>query len=170
MAALSCVGAANMTLGALRQLGVIGHLPDPPIRGFDSNAVIMSRAAFVLGVPDAPVAVAGLLANVPLSLIGGGARARERPWVPIAIAAKAVVEVSVAAWYLVMMRTRVDAWCAYCLVGASLYVAIAFLAAREASAALGTPKMKLVGALGAAVLAGLTIGVMRTLDARQRST
>lgn len=169
IAALSAVGAANMALGSLRQLGVIQHLPDLPIRGFDSNAVIVSRPAFALGIPDAPVAFTGLVANIPLAFAGGPDRARTRPWIPLVVTAKAVVEASVAAWYLVQMRRQVHAWCAYCLLGASLSGAIAILASREALAVLEAPKARAVGVAGAALIATLTFSIMSLLDSRHRS-
>ena len=169
IAVLSTVGAANMALGSLRQLGIIRHLPDPPIRGFDSNAVIVSRPAFVLGIPDAPVAFTGLVANIPLAFAGGPDRARTRPWIPLVVTAKAVAEASAAAWYLIQMRTQVRAWCAYCLLGASLSGAIAILASREALAVLDTPKARAAGVAGAALIATLTLGIMYLLDSRQRN-
>ena len=166
IAGLSGVGAANMALGSARQLGLIGPLPDPPIRGFDSNAVILSPAAFALGIPDAPVAMTGLLANIPLALLGGRERSRTTPWLPIVIAAKAVVEVSVAAWYLVQMRTKVHAWCAYCLLGSTISATIAVLAIREASDALGGTSERIAGAVGAVLIAGLAFTAMSFLERR----
>jgi hypothetical protein len=158
-----------MGLGAARQLGLVKHLPDLPIRGFDSNRVITSPPAFALGIPDAPVAMTGLLANIPLALLGGRERSRTTPWLPIVIAAKAVAEVSVAAWYLVQMRTRVHAWCAYCLLGASISATIAILAVREACDALDGTKQRVAGVVGAALIAGLAFATMTYLDRRRQA-
>ena len=170
IAGLSGLGAANMAIGSLRQLGVIDHLPDPPLPGFDSDAVVTSKPAFALGVPDAPVAMVSLLANIPLAFLGGPARSRERPWIPIMFAAKAIADVSVAAWYLVQMRTRVHAWCAYCLLGATVSTAIAAFATREGCAALRTPGAKAGGLLGALIIASLAMGAMTVLESRQRAS
>jgi uncharacterized membrane protein len=166
---LSLVGAANMGLGTLRQLGIIGRLPDPPIKGFDSDAVLLSAPAFALGVPDAPVAMVGLLANVPLALAGGSDRVQRAPWLPVLIASKTIVEVSVAGWYLVQMRTRLHAWCAYCLGSSAILAIIAALSAREASAALRTPRARTAFAAAAVLLGGCAVAVMSALDARRRS-
>lgn len=163
---LSTVGAANMTLGTLRQTGVIRHLPDPPLPGFDSNKVITSPQAFALGIPDAPVALSGLLANIPLALAGGRDRDERRPWLPVCIAAKAVVEVAVAGWYLVQMRTKLHAWCAYCLLGASVSALVAVLALREADAVLEPRRLRMAGAIGALLLAGAAFATMSFIDAR----
>lgn len=165
--ALSAFGAANMALGSARQLGLIRHLPDPPLRGFDSNRVIVSPEAFALGIPDAPVAMAGMLANLPLAIAGGARRYARRPWLPVVIAAKSVVEVSVAAWYLVQMRTRLHTWCAYCLFGASINVLLAALTLREANAALESPRRRAAGALAYVAIAALAFGAMTLMSRRE---
>jgi len=170
IAVLSGVGAANMTIASLRQLGVIHHLPDPPIAGFDSDAVVTSRAAYALGIPDGPIAALSLAANVPLALTGGRRRSRDVPWLPIVIAAKAVVEVSVGAWYLVQMRTRIHAWCAYCLVSTTILGCIAVLAMREADDALRRRHARALGAAGAVLLAAAAFAGMSLLDARRRQS
>jgi uncharacterized membrane protein len=164
---LSALGAANMTLGALRQFGVIRHLPDVSIRGFDSNFVITSGPAFVLGFPDAPLAVAGLAANIPLALLGGPDRARRVPWIPVMIAAKCVVEVSVAGWFLWQMKYRLHTWCAYCLLGASISTILAGLAANEARQALPARRTRLLGLAGMVLLGSATIGVLSLLEHRR---
>ncbi len=48
----SLVGMAAMGAVALLQTGMIKHLPDPPVRGFDSDKVNSSKTAYALGVPD----------------------------------------------------------------------------------------------------------------------
>jgi uncharacterized membrane protein len=168
IAALSGLGAINMAIIATRQLGIVRRLPDPPIAGFDSNRVIVSRPAYALGVPDAPIGAASMLANIPLALIGGDDRARTRSWLPIAIAAKAIVEVSVAGWYLVQMRAQIHAWCAYCLLGAAVAATVAGLALPEASAALSHRGPRIGAAVGAMMIAAVVMGTMSYLDSRHR--
>jgi uncharacterized membrane protein len=169
---LSALGAANMTAGALKQFGVIRRLPDLPVKGFDSNAVMSSGPAFVFGIPDTPLAIAGLVANIPLALAGGEARARTQPWIPLSIAAKSVVEVSVAAWFLWQMRYRLHTWCAYCIAGASITAAIAVLSLRESREALPTRRARGIGigiGIGAATAIAVgTLFAMHTLDERRR--
>ena len=48
----SLVGMGAMGAVSLLQMGVIRHLPDPPLRGFDSDKVNSSDTAYALGVPD----------------------------------------------------------------------------------------------------------------------
>src|SRR5688572_20874539 len=74
LALLSSVALADSALVALRQMGVVRHLPDPPGRLFDSDAVTGSRAAYVFGLPDAAIATTAYALN----LVAASA-ARTRP-------------------------------------------------------------------------------------------
>jgi len=165
---LSALGAANMSLGALRQFGLVRRLPDVPFKGFDSDAVMTSAPAFVFGFPDTPLAAAGLAANIPLAMLGGRDRARTMPWLPVSIAAKCVVEVSVAAWFLWEMRYRVHRWCAYCLLGATISTALAALAIDEARHALPSRRSRAVAFGAALCVAATTIAVLHLLDDRRQ--
>lgn len=133
---LSLVGMAAMTAVTLFQTGVIKHLPDPPIDGFDSDKVNSSDTAYALGVPDGALSLASLAANIPLAALGGENRADEQPIVPIAAAGKALVEAMVAGWYFYQMPTKEKAWCGYCIVGALCNFGIAALTLPEAKRAI----------------------------------
>jgi len=132
---LSLVGMGAMTAVSLFQIGVIKHLPDPPISGFDSDKVNSSDTAYALGVPDGTLSLASLAANIPLAAYGGENRAGEMPLVPLAAAAKASVEAAVAGWYFYQMPTKEKAWCGYCIVGALANFGIAALSLIEAKRA-----------------------------------
>jgi uncharacterized membrane protein len=132
IAGVSVAGMASMTAVALLQTGLIKRLPDPPIEGFNSNAVTLSRTAFALGVPDGSLSVASFAANIPLAAAGGSDRARRHPWLPIAAAAKAGTESLVSAWYL----RREKAWCSYCLIAAAANIAIFVLTIPELNRAI----------------------------------
>lgn len=125
-----------MTAVTLFQTGVVKHLPDPPIDGFDSDKVNSSDTAFALGVPDGALSLASLAANIPLAAFGGENRAEKMPLVPLAAAAKGVVEAAVAGWYFYQMPTKEKAWCGYCIVGALANWGIAALTLPEAKKAL----------------------------------
>lgn len=129
---LSLLGIAAMTAVTLFQTGVIEHLPDPPIDGFDSDKVNSSDTAYALGVPDGALSLASLAANIPLAAFGGENRAAETPLIPLAAAAKATVEAAVAGWYFYQMPTKEKAWCGYCIVGAATNWGIAWLTLIEA--------------------------------------
>ena len=129
---LSLVGAASMTAVSLLQTGILKRLPDPPIRGFDSDKVNLSKDAFLFGLPDGTLTLAGFAANVPLAASGGKGRAAKRPWIPILAAAKAAVEAAGAAIYFYKMPTKEKAWCGYCIVGAIASVGVLALTLSEA--------------------------------------
>jgi uncharacterized membrane protein len=115
------------------QTGIVEHLADPPVRGFDSDKVNLSDAAYRFGVPDGPIALASFAANIPLAALGPANRAQTQPWVPVAAAAKAAIEAVVASWYFYQMPAREKAWCAYCITGALASIAVFALTVPEAA-------------------------------------
>ncbi len=132
---LSLVGMSAMTAVSLFQTGIIEHLPDPPIKDFDSDKVNSSDTAYALGVPDGTLSLASLAANIPIAAFGGANRAETQPLVPLAAAAKASVEAVVAGWYFYQMPTKEKKWCGYCIVGALANFGIAALSLVEAKRA-----------------------------------
>ena len=132
---LSLIGMGAMTAVTLLQTGIVDHLPDPPIKDFDSDKVNSSDTAYALGVPDGAVSLAGLAANIPLAAFGGENRAEEMPLLPLAAAAKSTVEAAAAAWYFYQMPAVEKKWCGYCIVGAAANIGIAALTLIEAKRA-----------------------------------
>ncbi len=132
---LSLVGMSAMTAVSLFQTGIIKHLPDPPIKDFDSDKVNSSDTAYALGVPDGTLSLASLAANIPIAAFGDENRAENQPLVPLAFAAKATVEAAVAGWYFYQMPTKEKKWCGYCIVGALANFGIAALSLVEAKKA-----------------------------------
>jgi uncharacterized membrane protein len=135
---LSLVGMGAMTAISLFQAGIINHLPDPPIDGFDSDKVNSSDTAYSLGVPDGTLSLASLAANIPLAGFGGADRAAERPLIPLFSAGKALVEAGIAGWYFYQMAAVEKKWCGYCITGALCNFGIAALTLPEAVEALET--------------------------------
>ncbi|MDX1531136.1 MAG: vitamin K epoxide reductase family protein [Rhodothermales bacterium] len=133
---LSLVGAASMAAVSLLQTGLVRHLPDPPLPGFDSDKVNTSEEAYQFGLPDGTLSLAGFAANVPLAAFGGADRWRTAPWVPLAFAAKSLVEAAGAAYYFYQMPAREKAWCGYCIVGAVASFGVFALSIPEARKAL----------------------------------
>ncbi len=114
---LSLAGLAGMGAVTLLQTGLVKHLPDPPVAGFDTDKVTLSDEAYQFGAPDATAAVASLATNLPLAAFGPEDRARRQPWVPLLASAKAVADAAVTAWYFRQMRRKEHAWCTYCILG-----------------------------------------------------
>lgn len=136
--ALSLLGAGSMAAVSLLQTGILTHLPDPPLRSFDSDKVNLSKVAYQLGVPDGTLALVGFAANVPLAAMGGLGRARRRPWIPLLAAAKAAFEAAAASWYFYQMPAREKAWCGYCVVGTLASVGVLALTLPEAKQAVSS--------------------------------
>jgi uncharacterized membrane protein len=133
---LSLVGMGSMAAVSLLQTGIIDHLPDPPLPGFNSDKVNLSDTAFPFGIPDGVISLISLAANIPLAIAGGADRAHKRPWLPLLFAGKAAVESAVAGWYFYQMPAKEKAWCGYCITGALANFGIFMLALPEARAAL----------------------------------
>ncbi|MDP8921748.1 MAG: vitamin K epoxide reductase family protein [Chloroflexota bacterium] len=115
---LSLVGMASMAAVSLLQTGVVGHLPDPPLPGFNSDKVNLSKTAFPLGIPDGTLGLLSFALNLPLAAYGPADRARRMPWLPVLGTAKALIDSVVSAWYFYQMPAREKAWCAYCVLSA----------------------------------------------------
>ena len=130
----SVVGAASMVPVTMLQTGIVRHLPDPPIKGFHSDAANSSLIAYKFGVPDGAAAVASFAANIPIAGFGGTDRARTKPLVPLIAAGKAAIDVASSAWYFNQMR-KGKKWCPYCIVGAMSSLAVFVLTLPEARAA-----------------------------------
>ncbi len=116
---LSVFGAAVLTLGTLRQTGLLTRLPDLPCDGFGANQVTTSDEAYAMGAPDAPVAATSFLANAALASFGTEDRAERLPWVPLLATAKAAVDLVGAAIYLRLMVVKERVLCVYCLAAAA---------------------------------------------------
>jgi len=131
-----------MAAVSLLQAGLVKHLPDPPLDGFESDRVNSSKTAHKLGVPDGTLSLAALAVNVPLAAYGGENRAEKMPAVPIVAAAKAGVEAAVAGRFFYEMRMKEKAWCPYCITGAIANAAIFALTIPEAIKAISHLRRK----------------------------
>ena len=135
---LSLIGMGAMAAVSLLQTGIVKHLPDPPLDSFNSDKVNSSDIAYMLGVPDGTVSLAGLAANIPIAACGDINRAQEKPLIPLLAAGKAAIEAAVATWYFYQMPAKEKAWCGYCIAGALANVGIFALTLPEAKEALAT--------------------------------
>jgi uncharacterized membrane protein len=123
IAALATGAAAVMGVIAAYQTGLIRHLPDPPISGFDSEKVTGSPQAYRLGgIPDGLLGLANYAATAALAVAGGRGEAERRPWRAVALAGKVGLDAAVAAKLTYDEKTKQKAWCSWCL-GATLMTA-----------------------------------------------
>ena len=89
IACLALAAAGSMGLISLYQTGIIESLPDPPLSYFDSEKVNAGAEAYSrLSMPDAPLGLGSYAATLGLAAMGGENRVEEKPWIPLALAAK----------------------------------------------------------------------------------
>jgi hypothetical protein len=87
--ALTVLGMTSLAVISLYQVGVLKHLPEPPLPGLDAEKVNGSAEAYeILNTPDAVLGLGSYAATLGLEALGGPDRARRIPWVPLALAAK----------------------------------------------------------------------------------
>jgi hypothetical protein len=119
VAGLALTAAGSMGLISLYQVGIIKHLPDPPLPYFDSDKVDAGAEAYSkLSMPDAPIGLGSYAATLALAAMGGEDRATERPWIPLALAAKVVLDAVQAGKLTVDQWTKHRAFCFWCLIAA----------------------------------------------------
>ncbi len=134
---LALTAAGSMGLISLYQLGLIKHLPDPPLPHFDSNKVDAADEAYSrFSMPDAPLGLGSYAATLGLAAMGGKDRAVERPWIPLALAAKVALDALQAGKLTVDQWTKHRAFCVWCLLAAGATFATVPLVIPEARAAL----------------------------------
>src|SRR6185437_10634749 len=102
----SLIGMASMTAVSLLQAGLVKHLPDPPLRSFDSDKVNSSEMAYQLGIPDGTLSLGSLAFNILLAAAGAEDRYEKAPWLPIAAGAKAILEGLVTVAYFLDMPIK----------------------------------------------------------------
>jgi uncharacterized membrane protein len=130
---LSLAAAGSMGFIALYQLGLIRHLPDPPLPLMNADRVDGSAEAYArLRMPDAVLGFGSYAATMALAAMGGPRRAREAPWIPLALAAKVAFDAANAGKLSVDQWTKHRAFCFWCLLAAAATFATVPLAVGEA--------------------------------------
>ena len=122
---MSLIGTACMAITTLFQMGMVEHLPDPPIEGFASDDVNASNLAYGWGMPDSPLSIASHAAAIAIAAVGGIDRADRQPWLPLAATVVAAPAALTASRYLFHdMPVREKGWCPYCIVDALAHIAV----------------------------------------------
>ena len=141
---LGLAGAGSMGLIALYQIGILKHLPEPPIPGFDADKVDASEEAYShLQMGDAFIGLGSYAATMGLAAMGAKNRAETQPWIPLALLAKTGADAAQAARLTVDQWTKHKAFCFWCLLAAAATFAALPLAVPEALAALGQLRKKI---------------------------
>ncbi|MBA3399953.1 MAG: vitamin K epoxide reductase [Acidimicrobiia bacterium] len=139
VAALSLVAAGAMGAVAAYQNGLVRRLPEPPLRLFDAERVDASGEAYqLLRTPDASL---GLISyGVTLALAGMGTRSRfkDTPLIPLAMAAKVLVDAVGGLYLTAEQASKHRKFCSWCLTASIASVAMVPQVLPEARAALLT--------------------------------
>ena len=124
--ALSTVASASMALIALYQMGIITHIPEPPLPMMDADRVDASPEAYEkFQMPDAVLGLGSYAATMSLAAMGGTDRHRTMPWIPVVLAAKVAFDAANAAKLSVDQWSKHKAFCFWCLVAAGATFATA---------------------------------------------
>lgn len=136
VAALSLVAAGSMGVIALYQLGLIRHLPEPPLPKLDADEVDAAEDAYaLLAAPDAVLGLGSYAATLALASFAGEDRARTHPWLAYALAGKTLFDAAQAAKLTRDQAVKHEAYCFWCLLAAGATFAsvpFALAEAREA--------------------------------------
>ena len=138
VAALS-LGAIGALGGvAAYQTGLVRHLPEPPLPLLDADRVDASGEAYrFLGTPDAAVGLASYAVTLALAGMGTRDRASQKPWIPLTLAAKVVLDAAGGVYLGLEQATKHRRFCSWCVAAAAASVAMVFQVLPEARLALG---------------------------------
>ncbi|GAC1346759.1 MAG: hypothetical protein NVS4B7_19710 [Ktedonobacteraceae bacterium] len=134
---LEMVAIGSMSLITLYQMGMIKHLPEPPLPGLDADRVDASAEAYSrFSTPDGILGIGNYAMTMGLAAMGGQDRAKEQPWIPLALAAKVAFDTSQAIRLFFDQKTKYHAFCFWCLLAAATTLATIPLVIEEAYSAL----------------------------------
>lgn len=143
---LSLVAVGSMGLITLYQMGVIKHLPEPPLPNLNADKVDASAEAYSrFSTPDGILGVGNYAVTMGLAAMGGQERARTQPWIPLLLAAKVGFDVSQAIRLFFDQKTKQQAFCSWCLLAAGTTLAIVPLTIPETLAAIRELKQRVRG-------------------------
>ena len=116
---LSMIGGASLAFIGLYQMGIIKHLPDPPVPYMDADRVDASPEAYErFSMPDAILGVASYAATMALAAMGRPDRAKTQSWMPLTLALKTAYDAYNAGRLTVDQWTKHRAFCFWCLIAA----------------------------------------------------
>jgi uncharacterized membrane protein len=123
--ALSLVAGGSMGLITLYQMGIIDHLPEPPVGTLDADRVDASGEAYELfKAPDAALGLVSYAVTLALAAAGGADRAQAQPLLPLALAAKVALDAAGAIVLTVEQGSKHRKYCSWCLLAATASLAM----------------------------------------------
>jgi uncharacterized membrane protein len=143
VARLSLAASTAMGVVAAYQHGLLRHLPESPAGLLDADRVDASGEAYQLfKTPDAALGLASYALTLVLAGAGSARRAEERPWLPLALAAKVAADALGGLFLTAEQASKHRRFCSWCLAATAASVAMVPQVIPEARAAarrLGRP-------------------------------
>lgn len=134
---LAMVASGSMGLITLYQMGIIKHLPEPPLPGLDADRVDASAEAYSrFSTPDGILGLGNYAVTMGLAAMGGQDRVQKQPWIPLVLAAKVAFDLSQAMRLFFDQKSKYHAFCSWCLLAAGSTVATVPLVIPETYAAI----------------------------------
>ncbi|MBW3595633.1 MAG: vitamin K epoxide reductase family protein [Actinobacteria bacterium] len=135
--ALYLAGTAAFGVVTLYQMGLIKRVPEPRLPFLDADRVDASGEAYAsLDMPDAILGMLSYAVTLMFVASGGKERATLRPWLPIAAAAKVLVDVASGGILTAEQAVKHRAFCSWCVGAAAVPVLSLPAVLPEALAAL----------------------------------
>ena len=139
IAFLQTLATWALSVVGLYQFGLVRRVPEPPLPGFDADAVDASGEAYaMLSTPDSALGIASAGVTLALAGMGGANRAAEQPLVPLALFAKTLTDAVGGVYLTAEQVTRHRKLCSWCTVSAVALAACVPAAWPEARDALAT--------------------------------
>lgn len=136
IAALSLSSIASLGLISLYQIGLVPHLPEPPLPYFNADKVNGSAEAYAkLAIPDGILGLGSYAATMALAMAGSAERTAEQPWLALAFAAKVGLDAGLALQLFSSQLTKQKALCFWCLLVTAATLGSLALVVPEAKAA-----------------------------------
>ncbi len=134
---LSLLAAGSMGVIALYQMGILKHLPEPPLPKLNADKVDASDEAYShLQTPDAVLGFGSYAVTMALAAAGGKDRATRQPWLSLATAGKVLFDTFQVLRMVRDQRTKENAFCFWSLLSGAATLLSLPLALWEARTAL----------------------------------
>ncbi len=137
IAALSLVAIGALGFISLYQMGLIKHLPEPRLPKLDSDRVDGSAEAYKrFATPDGVLGINSYALTMALAAMGGKDRARQAPWIPLALAGKVGFDLTQVSRMVRVQWRKYKAFSFWSLLSGAATLATAGLAFGEVREAL----------------------------------
>lgn len=139
VAGLSLAAIGSLGVVAAYQNGLLRRVPEPPLGFLDADRVDASGEAYqFLKTPDASLGLISAALTLVLAGMGSDRRSQQQPLIPLALAAKAVLDAAFGVFLTLEQGTKHRRFCSWCLLAAATNVATVPQVLPEAAAAWAT--------------------------------